>query len=506
MDGRCEAVPNNTGTVQAGQREPIEWSKIRWTEIGRKVEKIQRDIFQETRAGNFLNVSRAQKLLAKSLPARLMAVRRATEQNEGRYTPGADGITYTKDREKTKLAEELRIRDWKPDPVKIAWIPKPSGDLRKLGIPTVRDRAMQALVFLAMEPEWEARFEPNSFGFRPGRSPIDAVHYIAQALMHYNGRAMHPGWVLDADITKCFDMINHDALIAKIKGSPFQDLIRRWLKCGAISKVGFERTEKGTPQGGIISPLLANIALTGLESQFNIYSKTGRYLPPSQRSGQDKSISLFRFADDFVVIAPSREILESHVLPKIKNFLSTAGLQLSTAKTRIVNVSDGFTFLGFTFQRFFRNDGTYKDFIYAPRRDRLDRFGTRLKEILKRSLHVDVPTIIDDLNRRIKGFCNYFKWGNAYKAFSYLTHRLWELLWHWCKRRHPKRGSKWLVGHYWHRVGNDRWTFTSQGKNLVHPYRLATQWWKWPKVRIHTSPYDPNEKDYWETRKKRSLI
>nr|MDO8116895.1 group II intron reverse transcriptase/maturase [Candidatus Sigynarchaeota archaeon] len=473
--------------------------------IERKVEKIQRDIFQETRAGNFLGVSKAQKLLVKSLPARLLAVRQVTERNEGRYTPGVDGVTCINDADKIKLAEQLRNRDWDPDPVKLAWIPKPNGDMRKLGIPTMRDRAMQALVLLTMDPEWEAKFEPNSFGFRPGRSPIDAVHYIAQALMHYNGRMMHPGWVLDADITKCFDTIDHDALIAKIKGSPFQDLVRKWLKCGAINKVGFERTEKGTPQGGVISPLLANIALTGLESQFGAYSKTGRYLSPSQRNGLDKSVTVFRFADDFLVLAPSKEILESYVRPKVKNFLSTVGLELSEAKTRIVNVSEGFTFLGFTFQRFYRKDGTYKDFVYAPRRDRLDRFCARLKEILKRSLHVDVPTIIDDLNRRIRGFCNYFKWGNAYKAFSYLTHRIWELLWHWCKRRHPKRGSSWLVNLYWHRVGNDKWTFTSHGKDLLHPYKLAMQWWKWPKVRIHTSPYDPDEKEYWEARKKRSL-
>jgi RNA-directed DNA polymerase len=254
----------------------------------------------------------------------------------------------------------------------------------------------------------------------------------------------------------------------------------------------------------VISPLLANIALTGLESQFGIYSKNGRYLSPSQRSGLDKFVTLIRFADDFVAIAPSREILEEYVLPKVKEFLLSMGLQLNEAKTRIVNISEGFTFLGFTFQRFFRRDGTYKDFVYAPRRERLDQFCVRLKEILKHSLHLDVSVIIDDLNRRIRGFCNYFKWGNSYKAFSYLSHRIWELLWHWCKRRHPKRGSKWLRDHYWHQVGNDKWTFTWLGKHLLHPYRLATQWWRWPKVRINTSPYDRDEKDYWEARKKRS--
>ena len=504
MSGRCKTVPAppGAGSVHAVQRAPIDWSTVSWARIVQQVEKIQRRIFQEARAGNWANVNRAQKLLVKSLAARLLAVRRVTERNKGRFTPGVDGRICTSDQGKVDLVEEIRAEYKKPDPVLVVWIPKPDGGMRRLGIPTIRDRAMQALVLMAMEPEWEAKFEPHSFGFRPGRGAIDAVQYIAKDLIRYKNRTLHPGWILDADITRCFDTIDHDALLAKLEGSPFQELIRRWLKCGAIDKVTFEETEKGTPQGGVISPLLANIALTGLESQFGIYSKTGRYLSPSQRNGLDKHVTLVRYADDFVVLAPSREVLETHVLPKVKDVLSAMGLELNGAKTRIINVSEGFSFLGFTFQRFFRRDGSYKDFVYAPRRERLDQFCTRLKGILRYSLHRDVSDIIDDLNRRIRGFCNYFKWGNAYKAFSYLSHRTWRLLWQWCKRKHPRRGAKWLRSRYWQHVGNDRWTFTWNGKRLVHPYKLATQWWRWAKVRIHTSPYDPNERDYWIARKK----
>ena len=491
--------------AHVGQRGALDWRAVDWAKIGRQVEKIQRQIFQETRAGNYINVNRLQKLLAKSLPARLIAVRRVTEINGGRYTAGIDGRICENDIQKAALVEELRIKTYRSDPVLVVWIPKPDGDWRRLGIPTIRDRAMQALVFIAMEPEWEAKFEPHSFGFRPGRSAIDAVHYIAKDLMHYRGHTPHPGWVLDADISKCFDNIDHEALLARINGSPFQGLIRSWLKSGAISEIGFEETERGTPQGGVISPLLANIALTGLETQFGIYSKNGRYIPPSCRAGLNKSVTIDRFADDFVGLAPSREVIEDYIIPKVRAFLATVGLSLNDVKTRIVNISEGFSFLGFTFQRFFRQDGSIKDFVYAPNRNRLDRFCDRLGDFLRQSRCDDVATIIDGMNRRIRGFCNYFRWGNAYKAFSYLSHRVWELLWGWCKRRHPKRNAMWLRNRYWRMVGNDRWTFTWQEKQVVHPYELAGQWWKWPKVRLFTSPYDPSEAEYWQARRERRM-
>lgn len=499
MEGRQE-----TENVCTNQRMQIDWNQVNWFQVKHQVERMQQKIFRDAQTGNFRSVNKLQRLLVKSLSARLLAVRLVTEINTGRNTPGIDGCLYRTDREKVSLVESLRFKNYKPNPVKVRWISKPSGGKRKLGIPTIRDRAMQTLVLMAMDPEWETKFEPHSFGFRPGRSAIDAVSHLWYTLIHRKGCKPHPGWVFDADISSCFDNIDHDALLSKIEGSPFQGIIEAWLKSGSISRVGFERTEKGTPQGGVISPLLANIALDGLERQFGIYSRTGKYKSPSIRSGYNKDVSLFRYADDFIIFAPSRGVLVDYVIPKIKSSLLTVGLSLNEAKTRIVNVSDGFKFLGFTFRRFYRQDGSIKEFIYFPSRDRLDRFIAKLKNYIKLNWNVDVKNLIKGLNRRIRGFCNYFKWSTAYKAFSYLSYRIWELMWQWAKHRHRrKRSRKWIRNHYWKAVGNSRWIFSFKGVHLVEPYTLTAQWWKWPKIRIHTSPYDPDAIEYWETRQQR---
>lgn len=500
MEGRCK-----TGNpVQTNQRMQLDWNKVNWSQIKHQVEKIQQKIFRETQTGNFREVNNLQRLLVRSLPARLWAVRLITEINSGRSTPGVDGRLYRTARQKINLVECLKFKNYKPKPIKVRWIPKPNGSKRKLGIPTIMDRAMQSLVLLALDPEWEAKFEPHSFGFRPGRSAIDTISHMWKTLVHQKGHRPHPGWVFDADISKCFDNINHDALLIKLNGSPFRKIIRAWLKCGAINRIGFERTKKGTPQGGVISPLLANIALDGLERQFGIYTKTGNYKPPSHRSGFDKDVAFFRYADDFIILAPSREVLVDYIIPKVKSFLLKVDLKLNEAKTRIVNVSEGFNFLGFRFQRYYRRNGSIKEFAYYPCRDRLDRFLAKLKLYVRRNWNVDVKELIKGLNRRIRGFCNYFKWSKAYKAFGYLSHRIWEILWQWAKKRHPRRrGRKWIRNRYWKTVGNSRWIFSFEGIHMVEPYNLTAQWWKWPRVRLHTSPYDPNELEYWKNRRQK---
>lgn len=320
------------------------------------------------------------------------------------------------------------------------------------------------------------------------------------------GRRAHPGWVLDADISACFDNINHDVLLEKLQNEPFITLIKGWLKSGAISKVGFASTNKGTPQGGIISPLLANIALDGMERLFGIYNKYGNYVNPSQRRGLNKQLSLYRYADDFIMLARSREILEEYVLPKLRDFLHVVGLSFNQSKTQIVNISEGFDFLGFHFRRFHRRDGSIKEFIYHPCRNRLDSFLRDLNVWLRKSQHLSVQEIIKGLNRKIRGFCNYFKWSNAHKAFAYLNHRIYKMLWNWVRHRHQrKRGARWLKYRYWQPIGKKQWIFHFKGVSLVEPYTLTTSWWKRPAVRIHTSVYDPQEQSYWELRKQRSV-
>jgi len=329
------------------------------------------------------------------------------------------------------------------------------------------------------------------------------VHYIFDSLLYRRGKIPHPGWVFDADITKCFDSISHEYLLKKIGGSPFQWIIKAWLKSGVISEIGFETTEKGTPQGGVISPLLANIALHGMELMFGIYSRTGRYLWSHERRGLNKGVISFRYADDFIVIAPSKEILEVYVIPKITAFLMEAGLSLNLVKTRVVNIAQGFEFLGFKFQRYFRRDGTIKELDFCPSRRRLDLFLERTKEYIRSSWNKDVADIIQGLNYKIIGFCNYFKWSGANKAFAYLSYQLWQQLWAWARNRHPTRGVKWVSSRYWQATKKSNWTFTWQGKTLVQPYtRYEKGWWKRPRLRILASPFDPLLKEYWEKRRR----
>ncbi len=369
MANRCNAV---TSPAHGNQRMASAWNVFDREEAKEYVSRLQRRIYQATRAGEFKKVNNLQDLLVKSLPARFLAVLRVITR-KGHLTPGVDDVIISTPEEKWNLVEELQVRSYVPEPVKVVYIPKADGSKRRLGIPTIHDRATQALVLMAMEPEWEAKFEPHSFGFRPGRSPIDAVQYIGMTLAQKSGQRPHPGWVFDADISKCFDNIDHDVLLRKISGSPFHDLIRSWLKSGAISQVGFEETERGTPQGGVISPLLANIALDGMERLFGIYNSHGNYVNSSARKGQDRLVALFRYADDFIVLAPSKQVLIEHVIPAIERFLASIGLTLSAAKTRIMNVSEGFNFLGFHFRRYhYKNDGI-KAFVYQPRRDRMDK-------------------------------------------------------------------------------------------------------------------------------------
>lgn len=494
-------------SIRANQQHGVVWNQVDWTKTKSCVEKMQRGIFQDSHDGKMWKVKQKEKLFVRSLPARLWAVHLVTEVNDGRSTPGVDGVVYRTDEAKIKLVESLKFEGYKPLPARRGWIPKPDGTRRKLGLPAICDRAMEMLVYMAMSPEWETRFEPHSFGFRPGRSPIDAVHHMFVSLLHSRGRRPHPGWIFDADITKCFDSISHECLLKKISGSPFQGVIKAWLKSGVISEVGFETTEKGTPQGGVISPLLANIALHGMELLFGIFSRSGKYLNPEKRRGKNKSVLVFRYADDFIVIAPSKEILESYVIPKVTAFLAEVGLSLNPEKTRVVNISEGFEFLGFKFQRYFRRDGTIKELDFCPSRKRLEVFLEKTREYLRSNWNKDVADIIRGLNYKIIGFCNYFKWSKANEAFAYLSHRLWGQLRNWARNRHPTRGWRWLRARYWQSTRRSNWTFTWQGITLVEPWtRYDMGWWKRSKVKILASPFDPLLKDYWERRRKASSL
>ena len=329
-----------------GQTLPT-WADIDWHAVETNVGRLQERIYRATQDEDWMRVKSLQKLLARATSTKLLAIRRVTQENQGKNTAGVDGVVCDTPEARLELFREgLRLKGYRPLPVRRVYIPKDNGKQRPLGIPTVKDRVMQAIVKAALEPEWEARFEANSYGFRPGRCTMDAIEAIHTTL----NRKGSSRWILDADISGCFDNIGHGPLLARLP--VFTATIRRWLKAGVVELGRFSPTDTGSPQGGIASPLLANVALDGMERLFGCEWPDGRPRSPAHRKGIDKGISLIRYADDFVVTAPTREVLETYVKPRIEGFLRDRGLTLNEAKTRIVEINEGFDFLGFHIRKF----------------------------------------------------------------------------------------------------------------------------------------------------------
>ena len=332
---------------QTGEQTEPRWEHIQWGHVAKNVRRLQERIYRATQQQDWKKVRSLQKLLTRATSNKLLAIRRVTQENQGRHTPGVDGVVCDTPEARMALSQEdWSLKKHRPMPVRRVYIPKDNGKERPLGIPTIKDRVMQAIVKAALEPEWEARFEANSYGFRPGRNCMDAITQIHTTL----NRKGSSSWILDADISGCFDNIAHEPLLAKIP--VFDTIIRRWLKAGVVEFGYLTETDTGTPQGGVISPLLANIAMDGMERLFGCETTDGRTISPAKRKGENKGISLIRYADDFVVTAPSREILQEYVIPKLEGFLTARGLTLNKDKTHIVHQKEGFNFLGFTIRRF----------------------------------------------------------------------------------------------------------------------------------------------------------
>jgi len=467
--------------------------------VEENVSRIQKRIFRATREGNFRTVRNLQKLLAGSRDAGLLAVRRVTQINKGKNTAGIDGKTYNKDEEKEQLVAEILDVDfntYKCKPVARRYIPKPGKDeKRPLGIPVMMDRALQMVVKMALEPEWEAKFEQNSYGFRPGRRCMDAIHVIHGTIAMMKG-ATRSAWILDADIAKCFDMIDHEVLLNRIP--TFTHIIRGWLKAGVIEFGQFSKTVRGTPQGGVISPLLANIALDGMDSLFGAINSKGNYNKPSKRRGNNKGIIVIRYADDFVIIAPSRDILVNYVIPRLREFLKERGLALSGAKTRIVHREDGFDFLGFHIRQFV---GKYsKICAVRPSKENLHRLLEGIKGILMENKQATQADVINMLNLKIRGWAYYFRYCHAKQMFVYVDYRIFRMLWWWARRRHKNenKSTGWVKDKYFPKVGSRKWTFADKPDHaLFYAATMRCDMRSYVKVKGDASPFDPSLNEYW---------
>jgi RNA-directed DNA polymerase len=479
-----------------GQR-PMEWSDVDWAATEAVVRRIQDRIFRAAKAGDGARVKNLQKLLVRSRSAKLLAIRQVTQQNAGRHTPGVDGVVCKAPEDRVTLLESgLEFKGYEPKPVRRVYIPKVNGKVRPLGIPTVKDRVMQAVVKLALEPEWEPRFEANSYGFRPGRCTMDAIEAIFIAL----GQKGSSQWILDADIEGCFDNIEHSALLAKLP--TFATVIERWLKAGSVELGEWQESEAGTPQGGIVSPLLMNVALDGMERLFEQTSKTGRPIKPALKKGHERGVILIRYADDFVATASSKEALEEHVIPKIEAFLGERGLRLSREKTRIVNIGEGFNFLGFEVRKF--DDGKL---LIRPQKAKVLAHLRKIKAYLKVNRTAPAGVVVRDLAPKVRGWSGYYRHACSADTFAYADHRVWKMLWAWARRRHPKKNKGWVKARYFRPTRTREWNF---GDAVVRggatlPRHSDTRITRHTKVRGRTSPLDPDARPYWDERRRERL-
>jgi RNA-directed DNA polymerase len=353
------------------------------------VRRLQKRIVKAVQQRKWGRVQALQHLLTRSRSAKLLAVQRVTE-NSGTNTPGVDGVTWTTPEQKRNAVDTLRQRGYRPLPLRRVHIPKKNGKLRPLGIPTMRDRAMQALYLLALDPVAETGADPHSYGFRPARSCADALEQLHKALSCRGGAE----WVLEGDIQACFDRINHDWLLAHIPME--RAVLRKWLKAGYLEQADWYPTEAGTPQGGVISPVLANLALDGLQERLK---QAFPRLPPSQGRAHAK-VHLVRYADDFVITGRSREQLEQQVRPLVEQFLAERGLVLSPEKTVVTHVMQGFDFLGQNVRRYGHK------VLLKPSAPAVKTFYAGLRQVVWKSLHLDPGTLTQILNPKIRGWAN----------------------------------------------------------------------------------------------------
>jgi len=485
------------------------WNTTPWPRLERSVFKLQKRIYQAARQGNVENIHKLQRLLIKSQAAVLLAVKRVAQDNRGKRTAGVDGVASLTASQKLQLAEKLRRDPFgqKAQPVRRVWIPKPGkNEQRPLGIPVMEDRARQALVKLALEPEWEARFEPNSYGFRPGRSCHDAVAAI------YLQMRTAPKYVLDADISGCFDHINHEALLDKLGTFPsMRRTVRAWLKAGLLDGRELFPTTEGTPQGGVISPLLMNVALHGFETAIEAAFQPSKALPGQRRVPWKPKV--IRYADDFVIFHRDRKAIE-RAKQVAADWLREMGLELKPSKTRITHTLEaydgpaGFEFLGFHFRLYPRGKtrcmrdghGHLLGFTPSIRPSQASQKQLLLKvrEIIRSHRNASQAGLIRLLNPVIRGWGNYFSAVVSKEVFGKMDMLIYRKLWPWATRRHPNKGRRWIAQRYWLLASGRGWTFGVEKKITLHklgeiPIRRHV------KVFGDRSPFD-GDAMYWSAR------
>lgn len=475
-----------------------EWKSINWWSIGYSIFKIQRRIFEAEKAGDYRKVNSLCRLLVNDKRSILYGIYVVTKRNKGKRTSGIDGQIIKTDSERMDLFYKLsdyKISLHNPKPVRRIHIPKKNGKTRPLGIPSIIDRIYQEICKLALEPMWEAKFGANSFGFRPFRGTGDAI-----AKIHSHTRGLKRLYIFEGDFKSCFDTLSHQHILDKIGNFPLKKLIKKWLEAGYVENNVFNKTRTGTPQGGIISPLLANIALHGMEEALNIkYIKVkrgNRYY----YSNNSKYV-VVRYADDFVVLCKSLEDAKV-VYGLLDEYLQERGLTLAPDKTRITNLYDGFDFLSYNI-KCYKSQDRDRVLIRASK-DSIKSFMSKAKDIIRNAYPWNLRRSIERLNYLINGTGNYWKRGSNKRIFSKMDRYIVKLWIRQIKRWYPNKSVKWRVRKHFkvsqHPSYNDRWTFTDpKTENQVDKM-------SWISIKYHkcikykATPYDNEYDEYFERR------
>ena len=452
--------------------------------LQQQVRRLQVRIAKAIQLGKYRKASALQWLLTHSRAAKLLAVRRVTT-NRGAKTPGVDNVVWRTNKQKLQAADNLKRHGYKPKPLRRLYIPKKNGKLRPLSIPTLHDRAMQALYALALAPVAETVADPNSYGFREGRSCADALEHAHIML----SRKHSPQWVLEGDIRSCFDLISHEWLLQHVPMD--RQILAKWLKAGYWEKDQLFPTRQGTPQGGIISPLLANLALDGMQ----------KAVRQAVRKEGNK-VNFVRYADDFIVTGATPELLEQKVKPALTAFLLPRGLELSEQKTVITHVKQGFNFLGHTVRKF------GDKLLIQPAKSNLQALRDKIRLCIQSALGLSQEALLRKLNPLIRGWANYYRNGAAKRTFQRLDHHVHWQLWRWAKRRHPNKSAAWKLRKYFSATGKPE-VFSvrlTQGKSrgqVLTLYRaVSTPIKRHIKVRGAANPYDLRYSTYFEQRRR----
>ena len=498
-------MPELTGTLDTSVNGPEglpsfdgdAWEHVDWRGHEERVRRLRGRIFKAVQEGDWPLARNLQKLMLRSWSCTLVSVRQATQRNAGRRTAGIDGLVALTSQARAEMAVRVHasIGSHRPSPVRRVYIPKASdkAKMRPLGIPVLSDRCHQARVRNALEPEWEARFEPRSYGFRPGRGCHDAIESLFNTLRGKSRRV----WILDADLAGAFDKISHEHLLGMLGGFPAKGMIAGWLKAGIFEAgKGFAPTGEGTPQGGIISPLLLNIALHWLEEAAGVRYHTGNY-SGTVRPGCPV---LTRYADDLVVCCYSRQ-QAGQVKAQLAGWLEPRGLAFNDAKTRIVPLSEGFDFLGFNLRRYPNGK-----LLIKPSAKAIKRFRDRLSREFRALRGSNVAAVLATISPVIRGWVAYYRTVVSSSVFHALTGYLWKLTYKWACWSHRNKPRRWIVDRYFGKFDkfrNDRWVFGDRDTGAYLPKPAWTDIVRHTLVKAGSSPDDPALAGYWAHRRQK---